>query len=123
MFEILDCLFMFGGGAPRGEGSQVAALAGFRILLARVQTIFATLQFSDQDSSSTVLQLRVRLWLRLRLVRLAFLAALRRDAEPRSRAADCACLDRERCDAALRPCFLRASVVARERRDVGLRRE
>jgi hypothetical protein len=42
-FEVLHCLFMLSSGAPRGEGPQVAALAGLRIPLARVQTILATL--------------------------------------------------------------------------------
>jgi len=39
--------FRLGAGAER---TQVAALAGLRVLLARVQTKFAGLQFADQIS-------------------------------------------------------------------------
>ena len=50
------------------------------------------------------------------------MADLWRAAEPRCRAVERACFDNAWCEAALRPSFLRACVVARERFADGLRR-
>ena len=59
---------------------------------------------------------------RLALVRLAIIAAVRRAVAPLSRAADLACLERERCEAAELPSFFRAASVAGDRVVDGLRR-
>jgi hypothetical protein len=56
-------------------------------------------------------------------VRLAFLAAVLREADPRLRAALRACLESDAGEAAERPFFFRAFEVALDRLAEGLRRE
>jgi hypothetical protein len=56
-------------------------------------------------------------------VRLAFLAAFRREDDPRLRAAVRACLESDAEEAAERPFFFRALEVALDRVAEGLRRE
>ena len=41
MLEILDCSFVGLGGLSRVEGTEIAAAAGFGVLLSRVQAILA----------------------------------------------------------------------------------
>lgn len=120
MFEVLNGSFVCLSGATGRKSSQVASLSSLRVLLAGVQTIFTAFQLFDHESSSVNQLLRAALRLR---VRLAFIAALCLDADPRLRAEDRACCERERCDAALRPSFFSTSFRARERRAEGLRRE
>jgi len=51
-FEVLNGPLMFLGGGATCERSQVAPLAGFGVLLARVQTVLAGLQVTNHRGSS-----------------------------------------------------------------------
>ena len=72
--EILHRSLMLLGRRPRLEGAEVPALAGLRILLARVQTILACLQFPNHGKVLVVAAFRTQL--AFRLVWLAFMAEL-----------------------------------------------
>jgi hypothetical protein len=52
--EVLNGTLMLFGGGSGSERAQVSALAGFRILLARVQAIFAALQLSNHGACFSV---------------------------------------------------------------------
>ncbi len=45
--EVLHGALVLFGGFPRGEGAEVASFASLRILFARVEAVFAGLQFPD----------------------------------------------------------------------------
>jgi hypothetical protein len=47
MFEVLHRFLVHFRGGPGLESAQIAALAGFDIFLARVQTVFARFHFSN----------------------------------------------------------------------------
>src|ERR1700744_2788641 len=51
-FEVLHRALVGLGLLPRRKGPQVATLAGFRILLARVQPVFARREFADHRAST-----------------------------------------------------------------------
>ncbi len=51
VFEVLDGLLMLNRGAPGAEGSKVPSFPRFGIFLPRIQTIPATLQFSNHPES------------------------------------------------------------------------
>ena len=46
----LNFSFMLLGRLPRGESSQIAPLAGFRILLTRIQAVLSRLEFSNHNN-------------------------------------------------------------------------
>lgn len=46
-FKELDSALMSAGLLQAGESAEIAPLAGLRVLLARVQPVFAGFQFSD----------------------------------------------------------------------------
>src|SRR5689334_21466889 len=61
--EILDVALMFLRCRKTVEGAQVAALAGFGVLLARLEPVLAASQFADHDSILSVNRKRVaRAW-------------------------------------------------------------
>jgi hypothetical protein len=49
--EILHGALVLFGGGPRLEGSEIAALAGFRIHLSGIEPVFTRLQFSDHGTT------------------------------------------------------------------------
>jgi hypothetical protein len=51
--EILHGAFVFLGGGARGEGSEVVALAGFGIFLARVEPVFAGFELADHRKENS----------------------------------------------------------------------
>ena len=112
VFEVLNRFFMCFRSLPRSKCAQVATPPCLRILLPRIQPELTTLQFSNH-----------RLLRHARfLVRLAFVAAFRRAADPRLPAAVFACRDKDASEAAECPFRFRARLVARERRAEGFRR-
>jgi hypothetical protein len=52
MFEVLYCALVLLGRGSRGERAEVAALAGFRIFLARIKSVLAGTKFANHDDSS-----------------------------------------------------------------------
>src|SRR6185437_10752574 len=54
--EILDLAFVFFGGLARVKGAEIAALAGLRVLLARIEAIAAGRELADHGAA--VLRLR-----------------------------------------------------------------
>ena len=51
--EVLDLALMLFGLGARLEGAEVAAFAGFRIDLARIEAVFAGFQFADHGPWAT----------------------------------------------------------------------
>src|ERR1700742_3282585 len=51
--EVLHVAFVFLSGCAGFERAEIAALAGFGILLARVEAIFAGLEFADHGARKT----------------------------------------------------------------------
>lgn len=49
--EVLHVTLMLFGSRARLERTEVAALAGTRILLSRIQTIFAGLELADHEAT------------------------------------------------------------------------
>jgi len=99
MLEILNRSLMRFRSMSRGKRSKIPSLPGFRVLLARVQTVLARLEFSNHGR---ILAASIRISApHFFLVRLAFTAELWRAAALRFFAAAWACLDRDRCEAAL----------------------
>jgi hypothetical protein len=50
--EVLHVTLMLFGSRARLERTEIAALAGTRILLSRIQTVFAGLELADHEGNS-----------------------------------------------------------------------
>jgi hypothetical protein len=50
--EVLNLAFVLLGGAFALEGAEVAALAGLRVLLARIEPVFAGFELADHAAGT-----------------------------------------------------------------------
>src|SRR4051794_18565100 len=67
--EVLHRAFVLLGGGAGAEGAQIAALAGLRILLARVEPVLAGFQLADHGGPPSPITRPITRWVALRSIR------------------------------------------------------